>query len=108
MRNILKFSLLCTLLCTISIIFSNGYSVETNEDEIDFNISVPKDKQKESDEELVNRINKIWNIDPKNPISILNQNRKYYDEYGNTIVQTNRYGLDKDTMIKKINWFVLT
>ena len=61
MRNILKFSLLSTLLCTISIIFSSGYSVETNEDEIDFNIY----KQKESDEELIRKVENILHSDHK-------------------------------------------
>ena len=97
MRNTLKFSLLGTLLCTMSILSSNGYSMENNNDS---NLN----HLQETDEELVNRINKILNINPQNPLSIMTMYRTHYDEYGNTVVHVgNGYmsGLNESIIIPK-------
>ena len=163
MRNTLKFLLLSTLLCTMSLLSSNGYSVEYNDysdstsvnhlQETDEQLiakvenvlrhKIKKDRKtgniysfhygteitkaemdrynklmkernsgdeantsdeshenaEETDEELVTRINKILNIDPRNPLGMINPNRTVYDKDGNTIVHT-KYGLDEYIITK--------
>lgn len=59
MRNTLKLSLLGTLLCTMSIIFSNGYSMEEGDSfftDKDGYVTFMKPSEKESDEDFVKRV----------------------------------------------------